>query len=68
MWSETGKKLSFVEAVDGTLSTIEGYAREGMHSRRRAGSKRYSVETISLLDLLKKHSAPYVIGLFVYRH
>jgi FkbM family methyltransferase len=56
--SVTGDTIEFEEAQDPTQSTIAKFTPE--QNKPTAGS-RYSVETISLYDLLQEHKAPKVI-------
>ncbi len=48
----------FVECIDGELSTQAKYLKEGSLAERRVKHKTYNVPTLSLKDLLDKHSAP----------
>ena len=54
VWKESGKKIEFSEAKNADLSTISLFSGKGMHKRARQKEKKYNLETISLLDLLKK--------------
>lgn len=57
VWSSSGQKLTFSEiANDGELSTITEFEKSDNHDRSNA--IRYSVETVSLNDLLTQHGAP----------
>jgi len=42
-------------------STIDSYTKSDLHWRRRGSGQKYSVETISLYDLLNKYNAPKTI-------
>lgn len=57
VWSATGDTLEFTEAPRGENSAISQYVR----AKRKAQGTGYSVNTISLADLLAKHNAPEVI-------
>jgi FkbM family methyltransferase len=59
VWSETGRSLRFSQAPDPLLSTVSEF--KGRDGHNRSGSKDYSVETVSLNDLLEQHNAPQVI-------
>jgi FkbM family methyltransferase len=58
VWAETGRTLRFTEPEAAELSTIRGYAGLDEHAAARFFGKIYDVNTISLLDLLKKYNAP----------
>lgn len=58
VWSESGKQLLFSEANERELSTIQSFVNADQHSEARKGSNEYSVDTISLNDLLAFHQAP----------
>jgi FkbM family methyltransferase len=58
VWSLTGQRLDFFETSEPELSTIADYAEIDLHAKSRKERKSYQVETISLLDLLRKHNAP----------
>lgn len=61
IWSESKKILNFNETDQPALSTIEQFNNSDLHSVNRQKFKKYTVETISLLDMLEKHKAPYYI-------
>ena len=59
LWAETGRQLSFREATKPNLSTLTEFIDGDMHaSERQTSSIEYSVESISLADLLLLHGAP----------
>ena len=58
VWKATGQSLVFNEAKSPELSTIQDFSSADLHAKAREGGDTYSVETISLLDLLEKHDAP----------
>lgn len=58
VWKESGKLLDFTEVDIVDLSTISEFKSKDMHSESRKPGKSYSVNTISLLDLLERHDAP----------
>jgi FkbM family methyltransferase len=65
VWRESGDQILFNEVVDsihnGELSTIDEYSSRDKHAQDRKGGRKYQVETISLVDMLDKHSAPHII-------
>ena len=58
VWSRSGETLEFNETAEAELSTIETLSGLDMHASLRRDGKHYSVETISLSDLLRSHRAP----------
>ena len=58
VWSETGAQLEFTQAEDAGFSTLSSYADKDRHRQRRVSGKTYSVQTVSLHDLLIKSNAP----------
>ena len=61
VWSESGLTLIFNEVENAELSTIKQYSEDDFHKKSRISGKKYSVNTISLYDLLIKHRAPNII-------
>ncbi len=61
VWRKSGEILWFNEAEVGELSTIDDFSNCDVHSESRKSGKRYNVETISLIDLLKQFGAPQTI-------
>jgi hypothetical protein len=61
VWSETGRQLEFSEAQAAELSTLSEFREKDFNSNGRRDSKIYTVETVSLNDLLDQHKAPKVI-------
>ena len=59
VWGRSGEMLQFVNR--GYLSTIAAYRDLDRHAAHRHGSPMSDVETISLVDLLRKHGAPATI-------
>jgi FkbM family methyltransferase len=55
VWSDSNSALTFVERADAEFSTLAEFDSAGSGQTAHAS---YKVETISLLDLLKKHHAP----------
>jgi FkbM family methyltransferase len=53
--------LTFNETVDPELSTVDSFSDKDGHRESRMSGKTYTVSSISLNDLLKKHSAPKLI-------
>ena len=58
VWSSSGSVLTFSEAEWAELSTVSAFKSSDHHEKSRERSRTYTVETISLLDLLKNHNAP----------
>jgi FkbM family methyltransferase len=58
VWSKSGEMLQFNETPEAELSTIDALSKSDFHAKRRNEGKRYTVETISLRDLLRAHDAP----------
>lgn len=58
VWSKSGVQIEFNETLSPELSTVDTYSSQDLHSEHRISGIRYSVETISLLDLLRQHNAP----------
>jgi FkbM family methyltransferase len=62
VWKESNAQILFNEAINPSLSSVDSleYA-DWAQGIREISEKKYPVETISLVDLLKKHRAPSVI-------
>lgn len=58
VWSESGQRLKFMEAVSKELSTLETFNHADGRAKARRDARAYEVETISLNDLLDQHHAP----------
>lgn len=58
VWTTTGARLEFNETTTPELSTLAAFEDKDMHAAARREGNRYEVETISLNELLHKHSAP----------
>jgi FkbM family methyltransferase len=58
VWSKSGEMLQFNETPEAEFSTIDALSKSDFHADRRNKGKRYTVETISLGDLLRAHNAP----------
>jgi FkbM family methyltransferase len=58
VWSKSDATLEFIEANVAELSTITEFSDKDFLAKKREGGKAYGVQTITLLDLLKKHGAP----------
>lgn len=56
VWKSSGENLPFTEAAE--LSTIQTFTGADQHSATRGNKASYSVETVSLADLLNQHGAP----------
>jgi FkbM family methyltransferase len=60
VYSSSGKTLGFIE--DGELGTVKGFESNDLHKHIRKTAQSYSVESVSLDDLLDDHKAPTDIG------
>jgi len=58
VWSQSGEKLSFLEASVPELSTLTSFIKSDHHIRK---GRVYEVESISLMDLLEQKQAPFFI-------
>jgi len=58
VWKKTGEEIVFSEVEDSEYSTIKGFGSDDMHAETRKNEKSYTVNTISLNDLLSKYDAP----------
>ena len=58
VWSKSGETLEFNEVNAAELSTINVFSNLDQHARTREKGFKYTVNTISLVDLLKKYNAP----------
>lgn len=58
VWRESNSTLTFNEVDSGELSTIDLFSSGDDHRNARRRGKTFSVNTISLEDLLDKHHAP----------
>jgi FkbM family methyltransferase len=58
VWSETGAQLEFKETEIAELSTLSDLVDKDSNRAGRVKGMTYSVETVSLNDLLKTYSAP----------
>jgi FkbM family methyltransferase len=56
VWNKTGATLKFHEAEDSEFSAIDRYSRTGRNANKNG--RDYSVDSISLMDLLDEHLAP----------
>lgn len=61
VWNVSDKQISFLEAADRELSTINDYIASDIHAAKRNKGINYNVSTISLYDMLKKYNAPSFI-------
>lgn len=61
VWTQSGQTLEFRSTDNGAFSTISAFSTADRHSAERQGGELYPVTTISLLDLLDKHTAPPII-------
>jgi FkbM family methyltransferase len=51
----TGDRVLFRDCAERPLSTIEAFRSADRFGRKRAGARRYEVDTVSLNDLLTEH-------------
>ena len=58
VWSETGAQLEFKETEFAELSTLDNLVDSDFNREGRVKGVTYSVDTVSLNDLLKDHNAP----------
>ena len=58
VWKQTGARLEFKETEIAELSTLSNLVDKDYQKSNREKGMTYSVETVSLNDLLKAHSAP----------
>ena len=58
VWKDSNSTLVFNEVTYAELSTVNSYSDTDSNGDIRKQGKTYSVETISLRDLLKKYDAP----------
>lgn len=58
VWKASDEALAFREARTGELSTLLDFAKSDGHAKQREDGQTYTVETISLTDLLQTYSAP----------
>ncbi len=61
VWKTTGETLLFNETNQPEYSTLHTFSSNDHLSTERENGNAYSVETISLMDLLQKHNAPQEI-------
>jgi len=62
VWSESGRLIEFNESASAEYSTIHNFSDGDLHEEIRRSGRKYSVETVSLKDLLDHHGAPNVIS------
>lgn len=61
VWKETGQTVKFDEVEIAEFSTISEFSSKDMHSELRKKCNSYAVNTVSLVDLLRRHDAPLSI-------
>lgn len=61
VYTVSGEMVSFIDTDARGLATIKKYADNDSHSGARASGIHYSIQTVSLDDLLDDYSAPKVI-------
>ncbi len=57
VWAASGQRMNFIDSSQPLLSTIEAFEHSDGRERRSGGDV-YTVESISLADLLREHQAP----------
>ena len=62
VWRESGVSLTFRETKDAGFSTIESFADQDRHGKRRIAAEHYQVKTVSLNQLLIDNDAPKTIN------
>lgn len=58
VWKNSGETLKFSETRSPELSTIETFSDSDNHAEARRDCVSYSVSSITLRDLLRRHNAP----------
>jgi len=62
VYTESNQSMTFNQvSADAELSTLEKYSSSDFWADTRRNGERYQVNTISLIDLLRKYNAPYLI-------
>lgn len=61
VWSESGARLDFMECAAAEFSTLASFAASDGHRRIGHEGGPYTVESVSLTDLLTQHHAPKVV-------
>lgn len=61
LWRISGEKLLFSETESPNLSTLETFTEADNHASSRRERQTYQVESVSLLDLLRRHDMPQFI-------
>mgnify|MGYP000284675222 FL=1 len=61
VWTSSGTKIDFLQTKEKEFSTIAKFSRSDVHHSVRQSGNKYQVDTISLLDLLRKYDAPRII-------
>lgn len=61
VWIDSYTCLKFHESDTKELSTIQNFAENDIHHKKRSKGQTYDVQSISLLDLLDKYDAPRTI-------
>ncbi|MBX3021248.1 MAG: FkbM family methyltransferase [Bdellovibrionales bacterium] len=58
VWSASGEKLEFVEAEEDAYGTQSAILKTAHKTRKHRTNEKYLVESITLADMLREHSAP----------
>lgn len=61
VWSKSDARIAFNETKAAEFSTINSFSELDKHASSRVDGRAYTVETVSLVDLLNQHNAPNVI-------
>ena len=61
MWNKSGEIVNFTVAQEAEYSKISSFIDKDAHALARNKGETFSVQTISLYDLLKRHDAPSII-------
>lgn len=58
IWKNSNEKLIFNQTLEPDYSTLDIFSDSDHHVNKRKNGEKYSVDTISLVDLLDEHRAP----------
>lgn len=61
VWKKSGENLIFSESKEAEYSTITGFERNDLNESRRLDNIQYTVNSITLNDLLAENNAPEII-------
>jgi FkbM family methyltransferase len=60
VWAVSGERMNFIDSSQPLLSTLEAFEHSDGRERRSGGDV-YTVDSVSLTDLLREHNAPQTI-------